>query len=77
MAYKKCLTPTPKRHLTAYKKCLTPTPKRLLVGRYLPPVVGVISCSHGLAPPMFSGKGAFTLGVKDSSIKSPNTKLVI
>jgi hypothetical protein len=25
----------------------------------------------------YMSKGAFTLGVKDSSIKSPNTKLVI
>jgi hypothetical protein len=37
---------------------------------------GKLSCWRG-GGGAATGKGAFTLGVKDSSIKSPNTKLVI
>jgi len=37
---------------------------------------GKLSCWRG-GGAAATGKGAFTLGVKDSSIKSPNTKLVI
>jgi len=37
---------------------------------------GKLSCWRG-GGAAATGKGAFTLGVKDSSIKSPNTKPVI
>jgi hypothetical protein len=37
---------------------------------------GKLSCWRG-GGGAATGKGAFTLGVKDSSIKPPNTKLVI
>jgi hypothetical protein len=38
---------------------------------------GKLSCWRGGGWGAATGKGAFTLGVKDSSIKSPNTKLII
>jgi len=38
---------------------------------------GKLSCWRGGGGGAPTGKGAFTLGVKDSSTKSPNTKLVI
>jgi hypothetical protein len=37
---------------------------------------GKLSCWRGGGAPA-TGKGVFTLGVKDSNIKFPNTKLVI